>query len=1167
MSDAPFVEWSEGNRKILRKEVIVRATVTEVWHAWTTSEGIASFFIPESNVDLRIGGPFELFMGMDEADESGLRGSESCKILGYLENEVLSFEWSFPPAVMNLRKSGAKTHVVIRLIDLGDGRVKVTLSQLGWGTGEDWDAGHAYFDKAWGMVLGMLKDHFDKREANAEKPDGSGNKSSNKTWVDKHVTVTSFEGDEKRQDFELVIPAPVEAVWNILSTGKGLEKIGGKNSVVELKPGGQWAFWPTSPTRVMSYLPNEILIASGSAPPEFPDVQKGGHWGVYSFEPVEANKTKLRLSVVGWKKGEEWDKAFAYFLKNNPVFLEWIHDALAFPVEVVRTAEKLEMSCVVAADRSDVWKAFTTEEGMKSWMVAQAKLDWRVGGRWLTKYTKEGELGDEDTIENIILCYEPERMFSLQIGNPPAKFPFKEAAKHTWTVIYFDDADAGKTRVRVVGLGYRDDEESRKMLEFFDRGNKWTLQKLQERFAPQGTFASQTAKKDAATAHEIIANSADTVPADMQSYMAHVAAAGLSLERGETTEARRWLNSAPESLRNWEWRYFDANLDQSSRQWNDIGAEAMFTAYRPDGKQIAIATTDGRVLIRDVATGGLIRTLNPNDKSFWHVTYSADGKRIATSSSDGSVRIWSAETGEELRKLVHEKSQAYSASFSPNGKLIATSLLSFVKLWDAETGKELATLEGHILRPPVIRVAFSPDGTKLASAGWDNWVIIWDVEKREILHKLGPGYGGVVYTPYNAVVFSPDGQRVAACAGSGEVWTWDVATGEMSKKWHAHDKNIYAIAYSPDSTQIATGSMDLAVRVWQADSGEALRSFRGHAGMIRGLAYQPTGHVIASAATDSSVRFWNVDDVPSPLVVKHDKGVWAARFSPDGKKIATAGSDKAIRVWNAKNGEPIAAFDDLPEQAISVAFSPCGQFLAGGTNKPSIFIWDLKTQKSVHELEGHQGGVPGLAFSPDGKLLASASYDGTIRLWDPTEGTLVRSIEGSDVSCIKAEFSPDGRMLATACKDGAVRLWNVETGAAIAALTGHTARLGAVAFNRDGSRLASVGSDRTIRIWDTATRKALHVIEGHEDGSYGLSFTPDGTRLATTSYDLTVKLWDVETGRCASTIQHTKEGGYDIVFSPDGTRLAITFTDGSVEILDSVSVAARKAKPDSVATR
>jgi len=139
----------------LDKQVVVDGTLEDIWRCWTTSEGIASFFTPQSRIDLRPGGPYELYMGMNAPDASGLRGSQGCCVLSLIPMEMLAFEWNFPPAIMTLRKAGAKTQVVLRFDDQG-GCVRVRFSQIGWKQGEDWDAGYAYFDRAWDWVLTSL---------------------------------------------------------------------------------------------------------------------------------------------------------------------------------------------------------------------------------------------------------------------------------------------------------------------------------------------------------------------------------------------------------------------------------------------------------------------------------------------------------------------------------------------------------------------------------------------------------------------------------------------------------------------------------------------------------------------------------------------------------------------------------------------------------------------------------------------------------------------------------------------------------------------------------------------------------------------------------------------------------------------------------------------------
>lgn len=135
----------------------------------------------------------------------------------------------------------------------------------------------------------------------------------------------------------------------------------------------------------------------------------------------------------------------------------------------------LELSVVVPAPPEQVWAAFTTTEGVKKWMVSQADLDTRNGGIWKTKYGKEGTLGDEGTIFNEVLAVDPGRMYTLRIQKPPKRFPFMNTYRDMWTVVYFDPAEGGKTRIRLRAHGFKDTEESRKLRAFFEQGNQATL--------------------------------------------------------------------------------------------------------------------------------------------------------------------------------------------------------------------------------------------------------------------------------------------------------------------------------------------------------------------------------------------------------------------------------------------------------------------------------------------------------------------------------------------------------------------------------------------------------------------------------------------------------------------------------------------------------------------
>lgn len=141
----------------------------------------------------------------------------------------------------------------------------------------------------------------------------------------------------------------------------------------------------------------------------------------------------------------------------------------------------------IDASVEDLWAAFTTSEGLRSWVAPLADVDFRVGGKWRANYNKDGKLGDDSTIENTILCYDPKRMISLKATGFPKDFAFAEAARETWSVFYFTAVSDTKTKITVVGLGYNDTEQSKKMRSFFATANKYSMDQLRAAMAKEKT--------------------------------------------------------------------------------------------------------------------------------------------------------------------------------------------------------------------------------------------------------------------------------------------------------------------------------------------------------------------------------------------------------------------------------------------------------------------------------------------------------------------------------------------------------------------------------------------------------------------------------------------------------------------------------------------------------
>jgi uncharacterized protein YndB with AHSA1/START domain len=147
---------------------------------------------------------------------------------------------------------------------------------------------------------------------------------------------------------------------------------------------------------------------------------------------------------------------------------------------VPEAKDRTTCETTIDAPVADCWKAYTTKEGLESWCVAHADFDLRLGGLMRTRYDAAGTLGDEKTIENEIISFDPERMLSIRVKMAPAGFPFPKAIKSMWTVLYFEPAGEGKTKVVCRSLGFGADDESQKMRSFFKAGNAHTLAQMKK---------------------------------------------------------------------------------------------------------------------------------------------------------------------------------------------------------------------------------------------------------------------------------------------------------------------------------------------------------------------------------------------------------------------------------------------------------------------------------------------------------------------------------------------------------------------------------------------------------------------------------------------------------------------------------------------------------------
>ncbi|KAH8656463.1 WD40-repeat-containing domain protein [Ilyonectria robusta] len=391
----------------------------------------------------------------------------------------------------------------------------------------------------------------------------------------------------------------------------------------------------------------------------------------------------------------------------------------------------------------------------------------------------------------------------------------------------------------------------------------------------------------------------------------------------------------------------------------------------------------------------------------------------------------------------------------------------------------LATLEGH--RLSTYSVAFTADGQRLASAGGDCTIKIWDPATGACLQTLR-GHGDAV----RSVAFTADGKRLASAGVDHTIKIWDPATGACVQTLKDNSHGTDSVAFTADGQRLASGSFDGTVKVWDPATGACLQTLRGHDGAVCSVA-----------------------------------------FTADGKRLASASNDGTVKIWHPASGVCLETLEGLRRG--SVAFTADGQRLASASRYCTVKIWDPATGACLQTLRGHGDAVCSVAFTADGKRLASASDDGTIKVWNPVTGACLQTLKDNSGGTYSVAFTADGQRLASGSFDGTVKVWDPATGACLESPEAHSNAVHTMACAADGQRLASGSDDGTVKIWDSATGACLHTLRGdgdYRDYVHTVAFTADSQRLVSAWRFGTVKIWDPITGEC---LQTWKNRGVDDV--------------------------------------
>ncbi len=496
--------------------------------------------------------------------------------------------------------------------------------------------------------------------------------------------------------------------------------------------------------------------------------------------------------------------------------------------------------------------------------------------------------------------------------------------------------------------------------------------------------------------------------------------------------------------------------DSRVRFWNrqdgkavrDFGtpAQVFAIAVSKDAKMLAVAGSDNIVRILKSDDGKEVVTLKGHGGPVNDVAFLPGDSRVASVSNDGTCRIWTlpekeGEMPAEPVVLTGEKGPLRSLAITPDGaQVLIGGDGGEVQTWSVEEGKRTgrienlgamvlalavnpkgdqlligladktarlfeltdlrpkATLGGHL--GPVNSVAFSPDGSRLVTAGGEGGIKIWETATGQGVIAFGhTAPNNQAIQPVQKVAFLGDGELITASADKTlKTWTFEGAWSEM-KPLGPHVFRVLAIDFSPDGTLLAAGggepSRSGEIQLWEVGKGLHVRTLDSlHSDTVFGLRFSPDGTLLASSGAD---KFMKVTRVAGGKEFKsfegHTHHVLAVDWKADGKQIATGGADNVIKVWDLESGEQVRTFQPAGKQVTAVRWLPGKSDVAGASGDKSVKFWNADNGNVNRTFGGSSDYVFGVAVSKDGSRVAAGGADSVLFVWNGQNGQTIRKLE------------------------------------------------------------------------------------------------------------------------------------------------------------------------------